>query len=142
VISWAFRGEVVAPAGVALRWLHAMGEARKAASPWCAREQAMNKLDLNTEWGEAEIAAMLASVKDDRDWRLEVDLAGVLSLHDMSQPTGLDYDKGMHCFFEMWSQGTDYVGPGAASDKKLVAKITAKLKANYPALQGSQTLYA
>jgi hypothetical protein len=102
----------------------------------------MAVVDLKSEWTEADIAALLASVNDDRDWRLEVDLQGVASLHDMSQPTGLEYDRTMHCFFEMWSGGTDYVGKGAASDKKLVAKIAAKLRANYPALQGSQTLYA
>jgi hypothetical protein len=99
-------------------------------------------LDLKSDWSEADIAALLASVADDRDWRLEVDLAGIASLHDMTQPTGVEYDRGMHCFFELWSQGTDYVGPGAAGDKKLVAKIAAKLRANYPALQSSQTLYA
>lgn len=102
----------------------------------------MKVVDLKSEWSEADVAALLASVKDDRDWRLEVDPQGLLTLHDMSVPTGLAYDGTLHCFFEMWSQGTDYVGPGAASDKKLVAKISAKLRANYPVLQQSQTLYA
>lgn len=102
----------------------------------------MMVLDLKSDWGDADIVKLLSSVQDDRDWRLEVDLQGVASLHDMTQPTGLAYDATMHCFFEMWSQGTDFVGPGAASDKKLVGKIASKLRANYPTLQGSQTLYA
>lgn len=98
--------------------------------------------DLNSEWTEADVARLLASVKDDRDWRLEVSPQGIVALRDQSVPTGLDVDKTLHCFFEMWSQGTDYVGPGAASDKKLVAKIAGKLRDNWPTLKGQQTLYA
>ena len=98
--------------------------------------------DISKEWGDAEVATLLKSVEDDRDWRLEVDKAGLVSLHDMSVPTGVDYDVNMHCLLEMWSQGTDFVGPGAASDKKLVATIAKKLKANWPALVAGQCLYA
>jgi hypothetical protein len=101
------------------------------------------QVDLKTaDWGEADIARLLSSVADDRDWRLEVSKDGIAALHDMSTPTGIEYDATMHCFFELWSQGMDYVGPGAAGDKKLVKEITTKLRANYPTLQAGQTLYA
>ena len=39
-------------------------------------------IDLNKDWGDADVAALLASVEDDRDWRLEVDQGGVALLHD------------------------------------------------------------
>jgi hypothetical protein len=32
-------------------------------------------LDLNTTWTDADVAALLAGVVDDRDWRLEVSSA-------------------------------------------------------------------
>ncbi|WP_028312090.1 MULTISPECIES: hypothetical protein [Derxia] len=98
--------------------------------------------DISKEWGDADVAALLGSVEDDRDWRLEVGKDAIVSLHDMTVPTGTEYDATMHCFFEMWSQGTDWVGPGAASDKKLVATIAKKLRENWPNLVAGQTLYA
>ncbi len=33
-------------------------------------------LDLNSSWADADLAKLLASVTDDRDWRLEVDPIG------------------------------------------------------------------
>lgn len=98
--------------------------------------------DLNLDWTDADVAALLASVEDDRDWRLEVDKQGLASLEDKtSHPTGADYDEALHCFFELWHQGTDFVGPSAASDKQLVASIAKALRANYPALQQGQFLF-
>ncbi len=98
-------------------------------------------IDMNKDWNDADVAALLASVEDDRDWRLEVDKNGIASLHDMSIPTGPEYDATLHCFLELWSQGTDFVGPGAASDKGLVSKIATGLRANYPKLQKEQFVY-
>ncbi|MGB8278911.1 MAG: hypothetical protein WCF20_13395 [Methylovirgula sp.] len=99
-------------------------------------------LDLKTEWSDADVAKLMGSVKDDREWRLEVDTAGIVSLHDMSNnPTGADYDEGLHGFFEIWSQGTDFVGPSAAGDKELVGKIVKALRDNYPALKGDKFIY-
>lgn len=98
-------------------------------------------IDLNKTWSDADVAALLASVEDDRDWRLEVDGAGIATLHDMSVPTGPEYDQTLHCFLELWTQGTDFVGAGAASDKGLVAKIAQGLRDNYPKLQKGQFVY-
>jgi len=81
-------------------------------------------LDLNTSWADADLAKLLASVTDDRDWRLEVDKSGKASLADKTaHPTGADYDEGLHCFLETWMEGTDFVGPSAAGDRTLVGKI-------------------
>jgi hypothetical protein len=99
-------------------------------------------LDLKTEWTDADLAKLLASQSDDRDWRLEVDVAGVATLADKSaNPTGPDYDETLHCFLETWMAGTDFVGPGAASDKTLVGKIAKALRDNYPELKGPKFVY-
>jgi hypothetical protein len=99
-------------------------------------------LDLKGEWSDADLAKMIGSVKDDRDWRLEVDANGIASFHDMTaNPTGADYDATLHCYLETWSQGTDFVGPGAAGDKDLVGKVAKALRANYPTLKGEKFLY-
>ncbi|MFG1343909.1 hypothetical protein V5F59_03365 [Xanthobacter autotrophicus DSM 431] len=99
-------------------------------------------LDLNTQWTDADLAALIASVVDDRDWRLEVTKDGLAALADKSaNPTGADYDEGLHCYFETWMAGTDFVGPGAAGDKTLVGKIAGALRANFPALKGEKFIY-
>jgi hypothetical protein len=99
-------------------------------------------LDLNTTWTDADVAALLAGVVDDRDWRLEVSPAGIANLHDKTAaPTGADYDATLHCYFETWMQGTDFVGPGAASDTRLVAKIAQGLRDNYPTLKHGPSVF-
>lgn len=99
-------------------------------------------LDLAGAWTDADLAALLASVTDDRDWRLEVTPGGLASLADKTaNPTGADYDEGLHCYFETWMAGTDFVGPGAAGDKTLVGKLAGALRANYPALKGERFVY-
>jgi hypothetical protein len=99
-------------------------------------------LDLNASWTDADLAKLLASVEDDRDWRLEVDKSGKAALIDKSaHPTGADYDEGLHCFLETWMAGTDFVGPSAASDKTLVGKIAKALRENFPDLKGPKFVY-
>lgn len=91
--------------------------------------------DLKMEWSDADVASLLGSVNDDRDWRLEADRNGIVSLQDKtSHPNDVAYDEGLHCFFETWHQGTDFVGAPAASDKQLVASIAKALRNNYPTL--------
>ncbi|ESS73711.1 hypothetical protein MGMO_11c00180 [Methyloglobulus morosus KoM1] len=98
--------------------------------------------DMKQEWSDTHVAALLSSVKDDRDWRLEVDKEGMVSLQDKTaNPTGADYDTHLHCYFELWQQGTDYVGASAASDKQLVGTIANALRKNYPALEQGQFVY-
>ncbi|WP_026605874.1 hypothetical protein [Methylocapsa acidiphila] len=99
-------------------------------------------LDLKSDWSEADLAKLIGSVKDDRDWRLEVSKDGVASLQDKSaNPTGADYDETLHCYFETWSQGTDFVGPSAAGDKELVGKIAKALRENFPAVKKDKFIY-
>lgn len=99
-------------------------------------------VDLKGKWTDADIAALIGSVTDDRDWRLEVGADGVAQLSDKTaNPTGADYDETLHCFLETWMQGTDFVGPSAASDKVLVGKIAKALRENYPALKAEKFVY-
>lgn len=89
----------------------------------------------------ADVAALLASVVDDRDWRLEVSKAGIAELQDKtSMPTGIDHDATLHGYFETWMQGTDFALPGAASDARLVAKPAQALRDNAPTLKHGPSL--
>ncbi len=99
-------------------------------------------LDLKSEWTDADLARMLASVVDDRDWRLEVSRDGIVDLSDKTaNPTGEDYDETLHCYFETWMRGTDFVGPSAANDKALVGKLATALRENYPSLKQEKFVY-
>lgn len=42
-------------------------------------------LDLKTDWTDGDLAKLLASVVDDRDWRLEVSKEGIADLSDKTQ---------------------------------------------------------
>lgn len=98
--------------------------------------------DLKGAWTDADLATLIGSVTDDRDWRLEVSRDGIADLADKTaNPTGADYDEGLHCYFETWMAGTDFVGPSAAGDKTLVGKIATAIRANYPALAGEKFVY-
>ena len=99
-------------------------------------------VDLKNEWTDADLAKLIGSVTDDRDWRLEVSADGVADLADKTaHPTGADYDETLHCFLETWMQGTDFVGPSAAGDKELVGKIAKVLRENYPAVKANKFVY-
>ena len=99
-------------------------------------------LDLKTDWTNEELAKLMGSVEDDRDWRLEVSAVGLADLCDKTaSPTGADYDETLHCFFETWMQGTDFVGVSAAADKTLVGKIAKALRDNYPELKAGKFVY-
>jgi hypothetical protein len=99
-------------------------------------------IDLKSEWSAADVSALLASVEDDRSWRLEVLADGMAKLNDLGTVPDAAYEESLHCFFEIWEQGTDFVGPGAACDKSLCRKIEKLLRENYPALKGARTLSA
>ena len=90
----------------------------------------------------ADVSSLLASVQDDRSWRLEVTADGTASLSDLTTVPDDAYEASLHCFFEIWDQGTDFVGPGAASDKELCKKLERILRENYPVLKGARTLSA
>lgn len=98
--------------------------------------------DLKSQWTTADVSALLGSVADDRSWRLEVTGDGVAKLNDLTTTPDATYEDGLHCFFEIWDQGTDFVGPGAASDTALCQKIEKILRDNYPVLKGPRTLSA
>jgi hypothetical protein len=99
-------------------------------------------IDLKSTWTAADVSALLASVEDDRSWRMEVTAEGMVQLNDLTQTPDVAHEDGLHCFFEIWEQGTDFVGPGAASDQQLCGKIEKLLRENYPALKGVRTLSA
>jgi hypothetical protein len=99
-------------------------------------------IDLKSDWSEADVSALLASVEDDRSWRLEVSSDGIALLNDMGATPDQAYEDSLHCCFEIWDEGTDFVGPGAAQDKDLCKKIARMLRENYPVLQGARTLSA
>jgi hypothetical protein len=99
-------------------------------------------IDLKKDWSTRDVSKLLASVADDRSWRLEVSADGVAHLHDLSIVPDAAYEDALHCFFEIWDEGTDFVGPGAASDKNLCMKIERILRDNYPELKGARTLSA
>lgn len=99
-------------------------------------------IDLKGDWTAADVSELLASVADDRSWRLEVSADGIAMLHDLSTVPDAAYEDKLHCFFEIWDQGTDFVGPGAACDKSLCRRIEKILRENYPALKGVRTLSA
>jgi hypothetical protein len=99
-------------------------------------------IDLKGEWTAADVSALLASVEDNRSWRLEVSADGLARLNDLSTVPDVAHEEALHCFFEIWDQGTDFVGPGAACDKSLCNKLERILRENYPALRGARTLSA
>ena len=99
-------------------------------------------IDLKGDWSVADFSKLLASVEDDRSWRLEVSADGIASLHDLSIVPDAAYEEALHCFFEIWDQGTDFVGPGAAGDSNLCKKLERILRDNYPVLKGARTLSA
>jgi hypothetical protein len=99
-------------------------------------------IDLKESWTDADVAELLRVVEDDRDWRLEVTRAGVASLADKTaNPTDAEYDESLHCHFETWMQGADFVGPSAASDKVFVGKLAKALRENYPTLKAAKFVY-
>lgn len=99
-------------------------------------------VNLAGHWTDADIAKLIGSVTDDRDWRLEVSADGVADLADKTaHPTDAAYDETLHCFLETWMQGTDFVGPSAAGDKELVGKIAKALRENYPTLKATKFVY-
>jgi hypothetical protein len=99
-------------------------------------------IDLKSEWSTQDVSRLLASVEDDRSWRLEVNADGVALLNDMGTTPSASYEDSLHCYFEIWDQGTDFVGPGAAQDKELCRKLERILRENYPVLKGARTLSA
>lgn len=102
----------------------------------------MATIDLKSEFTTADVSALLGSVADDRSWRLEVTGDGIAKLNDLTTTPEASYEEALHCFFEIWDQGTDFVGPGASSDKSLCQKIEKLLRENYPTLKGARTLSA
>jgi hypothetical protein len=98
--------------------------------------------DLKKDWSATDVSALLASVEDDRSWRFEVSADGIASLNDMTITPETEYEDALHCFFEIWDAGTDFVGPGAASDMELCKKLERLVRENYPVLKGVRTLSA
>lgn len=92
--------------------------------------------NLNNAWTEADVAALLASARDNHVHRLVVEKNGDVRLLNLDNETEALDDY--HAYFETWGRGTDYVGPGAAADKKHVGWIVEKLLANWPELEADE----
>lgn len=92
------------------------------------------KLDLTSPFTAAEVAALLASEKDDQNWQLRVTDAGEAFL---SKDVGNKNIKGIKFRFETFCAGNDYVGPNAARDAKWVARIYKALTDNWPSPAGT-----
>ena len=79
--------------------------------------------DLKKDWSTADVSSLLGSVEDYRSWRLEVTNDALAQRTILSTIPDAAYEERLHCYFEIWDQGTDFVGPGAASDLSLCKKI-------------------
>ncbi len=98
--------------------------------------------DPKGDWSAADVSALLACVEEDSRWRLEVTSDGIAKLNDLTTIPEAVYEASLHCFFEVWDQGTNFVGHGAASDKNRRKTFERKLRENYPELKGPRTLSA
>lgn len=88
--------------------------------------------NLNAPWGAPDVAALLASVEDDRNWRIILDRNGTVSLLDATaNETPFAF---LHCYFETYMHGNGYVGSDAAADTRHVDDITQSLRRNWPSL--------
>lgn len=77
---------------------------------------------------------------DPGDWKSQ--RTGSPNWNDLTVVPDAGYEDALHCYFEIWDAGTDFVGPGAASDTSLCRKIERILRENYPVLKGPKTLSA
>ncbi|MDY6956879.1 MAG: hypothetical protein SVO96_08415 [Pseudomonadota bacterium] len=86
-------------------------------------------LDSNRARTGTDVAARLASVADDCDWRLEISKAGVAKLHDQrSMPASTDHDAALH---------GDFALPGA----RRVARLVQSLRDDYPTLKHGPSIF-
>jgi len=99
-------------------------------------------IDLKAEWTTADVSTLLGLVADDRSRRLEAGADGIARLNDLTEVPDAAHEEALHCFFEIWEEGTDFVGPGAARDEDLCRKIERILRENCPSLKGPRTLSA
>ena len=91
---------------------------------------------LTRPWTNADLATLIGSVEDDRNWRLVVDRSGEVSLLDASA-NETPYDA-LHCYFETWCWGTGHAGTDAAADAGHVSRVADALRENWPVLQGDE----
>jgi hypothetical protein len=50
--------------------------------------------------------------------------------------------RALRCIFEIWDQGTNFVGPSAASNKNLCKKLERLLRENWPTHKVGKTFSA
>lgn len=99
-------------------------------------------IDLNSDWTVADVSALLASVEDDRSWRLEVSADGIARLHDLS--TVPDAVMKTRCIASSRSgtRARTLSVRAPRATKACAGKIERILRENYPALKGVRTLSA
>ena len=74
-------------------------------------------IDLNQEWTNADLSALMGSVADDRDWRLEVDKQGIAALRDKTafQTSAVgNFGSGWTWLVKKADGSVDIVNMGAA----------------------------
>lgn len=91
----------------------------------------MYTIDLNdqTQLTKENVARLIGSENDDRNWQLRVRLNGVAYLSDIVGNLELD---GLAFRLETWIQGNSYVGVPASEDDTWVETVYQLLKENWP----------
>ncbi|WKB50752.1 glyoxalase superfamily protein [Eleftheria terrae] len=108
----------------------AAGDANRA-SPTRPATLSKVQLDLknSAEATPAMVAALLASVDDDRHWQLRVTKDGIAYLSDVAGNSDLD---SLAFRLETWCAGCGDVGPQAAADELWVLSVYRDLVENWP----------
>ena len=91
----------------------------------------MLTIDLNdpTQFTRENVAKLIGSVLDTKNWQLRVTKQGIAYLSDV---TGSRDIEGLAFRFETWGARNNYVGFQAAHDQSWVAQIFADLMENWP----------
>jgi hypothetical protein len=89
------------------------------------------RIDLNdpAQFTKENVALLIASEEDDRDWQLRVTSEGIAYL---SSVVGADRIEGLAFRCETWIEGNGYVGKEAAADESWVRQVYADLRRNWP----------
>lgn len=85
--------------------------------------------NINANFTEAHVAALIASGDDSTSTQLRVSDIGTVYL---SKSVGNSNLQGVRVAFETFGAGNDYVGPQAAADAEWVGRIFRALKENWP----------
>jgi hypothetical protein len=96
----------------------------------------MHTIDLNdpAQVTLENVALLLASVNDDRNWQLRTTVQGIAYLSETVGNLELD---GLAFRLETWLAGNGYVGTAASQDQDWVGRVLEVLQRNWPNPAGS-----